>query len=290
MRTWLVLDTHFLCHRAFHMAGDMEWKGKVTGVIFGFLKSLTFLKDEFQTDNVAFCFEGKTLHRKTIYPAYKEARRNVKRTPEEVIAYQNLAIQISELRKRYLPKIGFKNIFCWDGMESDDIMAAIAQRYGDTEEVILVTSDADLFQCLRPGVTIYSPSKQLILTHTWFEKTYGITPATWAKVKAIAGCSSDGVKGVGGVGELTALKYLRGELSTASKAHRTIASMEGRTRIRLNRRLVQLPYEGCPKPSLVEDALDERGWREVCSLLGFRSIASSPPVATRRRGRHGKRR
>ena len=51
---------------------------------------------------------------------------------------------------------------------------------------------------------------------------YRIKPFEWHKVKAIAGCSSDNVKGVAGVGEITAIKYLKGELKKESKAHQNI--------------------------------------------------------------------
>jgi len=47
-----------------------------------------------------------------------------------------------------------------DGLEADDLMAGIAQKFGDndTDEVILVSSDKDLMQLLRhKNVTLLSP-------------------------------------------------------------------------------------------------------------------------------------
>lgn len=45
-----------------------------------------------------------------------------------------------------------------DGLEADDLMAGIAQRFGDTDEVILVSADKDLIQLLRhPNITLLSP-------------------------------------------------------------------------------------------------------------------------------------
>lgn len=279
---WLVLDCHYLCHRAFHTAKDLAWKGKSTGVVFSFLKSIGFMKDEFQTDRIVFCFENPILFRRDIYPSYKVKRVTKERTEKEKEEYSNLCIQISDLRQRYLPEIGFKNIFSFRGMESDDIMAQIARSVPDTEDVILVTSDQDLYQCLKHNVTIFSPSKKQIITESWFRKTYGIRPSKWAVVKAIAGCQSDEVKGVGGVGEATALKYLLGELKPESKAYETIKSEEGRAIVRRNRKLVELPYEDCPVPELQDDDISKAKWLEVCNQLGMRSIAQRPPVAARR--------
>ena len=278
----LVLDVHYLMHRAYHSTQELSWKGKLTGAIFGFLKSLTFLKDEFQTDRIAFCFEHPHLFRWDIYPAYKR-RRMAKKTEEERKASHHLTIQICELRKRYLPKIGFKNIFCYDGMESDDIMAAIART--STDEVVLVTADHDLFQCLRSNVMMYSPQARILWTEERFTSEYGIPPWKWAVVKAMAGCSGDEVEGIKGIGESTAIRYLRGELKLSSQAYQAIVSAKNRAIVRRNRALVALPFEGCPVPDLQEDEVDTKGWREVCAELGMRTLAGRPPIATRAGGR-----
>lgn len=284
MKTWLVLDVSYLCHRAFHVNKGLSWKGISTGVVFGFLKSVTFLKDEFQTDRVAFCFEHPHLFRRDLYPSYKRKRSAQERTEEEKESYHVLSIQISELRRRYLPRIGFKNIFCHYGMESDDIMASIALNCPEDEEVILVTADSDLLQCLRSNVSIYSPQKRKILIEAWFLSQYGIPARKWALVKAIAGCPTDEVRGVKGVGEITALKYLTDRLPDGVQ-RRAILSAEGRAIVRRNQLLVKLPHPNCPVSRLVDDQVDRGGWREVCGLLGMRSIAGHPPVATRVRRR-----
>jgi len=287
MKKWLIVDVHYLCHRAFHSTRNLSHAEKPTGVIFGFLKSIITLKDDFLTDRIAFCFESRSLYRSDIYPEYKQ-KRHAKRTPEEVEAMQALTVQIQELQHRYLPRIGFKNIFSYKGMESDDTMAAIAQEYGDENEIILVTADADLLQCLRQGVSMWNPSKQHLHTHVGFEAAYGIRPAQWAIVKAMAGCTSDGVKGIDRIGDVSALKYLRGELKPESAAYKKIMSAEGRAIVRRNRKLVELPFKGCPVPELLEDNVTKSGWLEVCDMLGLRSIAKHPPILTRKRMNHGK--
>jgi 5'-3' exonuclease len=274
----LVLDCHYICHRAFHSTRELAHGGKITGVVFGFLKAISFFKDQFQTDRVAFCFEHPKLYRREVYPDYKNKRKA--RTDEERASYQELAIQISELRQRYLPTIGFKNIFRYRGMESDDIMAAIAANAGEMDEVILITADSDLYQCIRENVRIYSPRAHLLLNQIWFEREYGITPRQWARVKAIAGCSGDGVPGIKGVGEITALKYLRGELPEKHLAYRSI--QEGSDIIKRNRSLVKLPFKGCPVPEMQDDKISKKGWLEVCDQLGMRSLAQHPPVAIRK--------
>ena len=98
-------------------------------------------------------------------------------------------------------------------------------------------------------------------------------------MKAIGGCSTDGVKGVEGVGEVSAIKYCRSVLPFKSKAWRAIVNSSAI--IEHNRKLVRLPFEGCPVPTLVDDKISKEGWREVCAELGMRSIVGRPPIATR---------
>lgn len=271
----LVLDCHYLCYRAFHAQGELSFKGQMTGVVFGFLKSIRALKDEFQTDRVVFCFESNRLHRRDIYPDYKLGRHK-KQNEEERMARQSFQMQVHLLERDYLPRIGFQNIFNFLGYEADDIMAAIASKIRG--EIILVTADMDMLQCLRENVIIYSPQKRKIFTDSWFYNTYQMLPKQWAVVKAIAGCSSDNVAGIPGVGEKSALRYVQGDLKSGIYFDRIMA---GKEIVRRNRQLVELPYGGCPVPEILEDKISKRGWLDVCGRLGMKSIAGSVPVATR---------
>jgi 5'-3' exonuclease len=244
-------------------------------VIYGFLKSISALKNEFQTDRIAFCFEGRGSKRKEVYPQYKARRGLDRKTEEEKKARTDLCRQIDLLRDKHLPRIGFRNVFHFDGYESDDIMAALAREH---ENVVIVTSDLDLLQCISPTTIVYCPFKKKYLTNEWFIKTYNISPKQWAQVKAIAGCSTDGVPGIYGVGEKTAIKFIRDELDPESKTYGDVMCGAGRSIIRRNRKLVELPFEGCPVPEIREDRLTQEGWNEVCDSLGMKSLHGRVPT------------
>lgn len=279
MKKWLVLDCPYLCHRAFHTMSDLSWKERPTGVIYGFLNCLGHLKDEFLTERIVFCFDHPYLHRRKVFPGYKKKRHSKPISDEELEAKTSLKIQMSELRKRYLPKIGFRNVFCTRGFESDDIMASIAKHCQDS--IVLVTEDADLYQCLRPNVSIYSPRKKLTMTYDRFKSQYGILPPEWATIKAMAGCPGDEIPGIRGVGEKTALRFWKGERKRIQNISRKIQnSMD---LINRNMSLVQLPFEGCPQYPLRKDHISKEGWLEVCDELGMRSLKANPPISTRRR-------
>ncbi len=280
----LLLDAHYLCHRAFHSTGGLRNGSDATGVIFGFLKSITGYKDEFDTDRIAFCFDGNNLLRRRLYPDYKMNRPQPKDSREKE-ARTELTKQIHKLRDTYLHKIGFRNIFCYDAYEADDIIATLALEHsGKGEEVVIVSADSDLYQCLHPGVTLYHPVKQMKFDKIWFRNHYGIPYQDWAMVKAIGGCHSDNIRGVHGIGEGTAIKYLKGELSDRSAAFQKIVSKIGMAARANCLSIVELPMRGCPVPTIKKDKITKEKWQKVCGLLGMRSIAGKPPVLTRNMG------
>lgn len=274
----LVLDVSYLCHRAFHTMKDLSWKGTSTGVTYGFIRSILPFKDMFRTNRIAFCFDGHNLARKVLYPEYK-AKRHREMPPEQKAAHFQLPLSIQALRTEHLPGIGFRNIFWHPELESDDFMAAIAYAVPKSQEVILITADADLFQCLRKNVSVFNPQKNRLFIRDWFIGAYGIKPRQWAKVKAISGCHTDNVKGVYGVGEITALKFIRGELGDNTPGYRAI--MKSKHIVRRNRTLVELPLIDKMLPfdfRLKKDKITRESWEGVCSNLGMRSIQGQLPI------------
>jgi 5'-3' exonuclease len=266
---WLIFDCHYLCHRAFHTTQELSYEGMATGVIYGFLRAVTKLKEDLGARDCVFCFEHKTLHRREIFPDYKKKRRR-EMDEQELEAYRSLAHQIKLLRKEYLPRIGYKNILCQRGMESDDLMAAVASRI--KSECYIITGDSDMYQCLSPTCSIYDPRTLHLKNEQWFKSKYGISPNRWALVKAMSGCHSDGVPGIKGIGEKTALRYITGTLPEKSKAYALIKANQ--KTIQSNMRLVRLPYTGCRYPFIKKDTLDYTGWADVCKELGIRTIVS----------------
>jgi 5'-3' exonuclease len=140
----------------------------------------------------------------------------------------------------------FPNVFCQDGLEADDMIAeccSILSRCRPQSEAVMVTTDKDLFQCLgeNPLISWYSPTQNKEMDCQKFIKEYGIEPKLYAMVKAISGCTSDNVPGVSGVGEITALKYIKNELNKSYKKYKDIQS--NIELINFNKELVCLPHK-----------------------------------------------
>jgi 5'-3' exonuclease len=259
--------------------GHLSFQDIKTGVIFGFLKEVLSLKDEFGSDRVVFCFESGLNKRKELFPEYKLKRHSRELDETELQVLGEFKHQLKVLRQDHLPRIGFSNVFTQRGYESDDIIASITQQLPEDQDAIIISSDGDLLQLLRPNVMMYNPGKKKAVTLQSFSKETGLEPWEWAKVKAIGGCKTDEVPGIPGVGEKTAIKYILGKLKPDSAAYKAIkANKEIITR---NRKLVELPFEGTQVFELRTDTISDEGWKEVCDALGMSSIRGRAPTLTR---------
>lgn len=289
----LIIDVSYMAHRAFHTMGDLNHGSEGTGAIFGVLRDVLILQDRFSTGRCVFAFDHPApKHREHDCPGYKSSRRKryAEESDEEQRARQDFRGQLKKLYRQYLPAAGFGNVFAAAGFEADDIIAQVAADIPKGEEAIIVSSDQDLWQCMSrwPLVSCWNPQSSKLLTFQGFLDKWGFEPSRWAEVKAIAGCSTDDVPGVAGVGEITAAKYLRDELGEHTKAFENICRSDWRA----NLRVVALPYEGTPKFELRADEVTEKKWQGVADALGLKSLRGNVPRgATReKKGRkpHGR--
>jgi DNA polymerase-1 len=268
--TWLILDCDYLCYRAFHSTGELAHGGIPTGVIYGFLKEVMSLQDRFCTNRVAFCFDYGEPKRKTLLPGYKEKRKQVKYTPEQIQARVEMKRQVANLRTTILHRLGYNNVFAADGYEADDMIASVVRytRRNDNDAVI-VTADKDMYQLLRPGVVAYNPQQDNTTTHYSLLEKYGVRPEWWATVKALAGCDTDNVPGIRGVGELTACRYINKQLTlnTTKKIDAVAPEI-----IERNMPLVRIPFPGTPEFEPKADQFNPKEWRALCRELGMASL------------------
>lgn len=275
---YLVIDVSFLCYRAFHTTGKLSYHGQSTGVIFGFLKTLSSLYADFRPTRTIFAFDMGCGHRQKLYPAYKRTR--IARHQLEIADPKNLRnsliSQIRRIREEYLDALGFRNLLFAQDFEADDHIASFTKNLLEEDKALIVSGDSDLYQLLRRRISIYNPIKNRIITKKRFFEKYGIYPKDWPMVKAIAGCGTDEIKGVGAVGEGTAIKYIRGDLIRLGVANRINLS-SGQEIIKRNLAIVTLPIKGTPVHKAVDDNFSVLAWRDLCKKLGMRSLAAHAP-------------
>jgi len=277
---WLILDVPFLAHRASHSVGGLSHGDEPTSVVFGLMRDLIGWREVFQTDKVVFCFDRGRNKRLELCPEYKQNRLRAEETEEERQQRARLHGQIRRLMEDDLFRLGYRNVFWEEGYEADDVIASIvlSSLSGD-DEAVIVSSDSDLYQLIGPSVSTFDPRVNKRRTLQWFHQQFGIAPSQWADVKAIAGCSSDNVAGVRGVGEKSAVAFLSGRMLPTKGRHRAIVSNSEIWR--RNMRLVQLPFEGCPVYELVEDRVTRERWQKFCERFGIKSLRGLYPGGER---------
>lgn len=259
-RLWLLFDAPNLLHRSWH-AGRRD--AGLAELLF--LQEVRRLAEQFGTTDVAFCFDGPPLLRKKLLPGYKE---RPPLPPEERVARRLLANRLDELYDLTLPGLGCGNVFWAQGYEADDLIASAVSGLPPADTAVIVSSDQDLWQLLRPDrVVCYNPHSKATLTDEAFRSAWhGLAPKQWAVVKALAGCVSDKVPGIAGVGEKTAAKYLAKQLGPSTKAFAAIEGNYYRT-VNANLPLVRLPFADCPAITLRPDDDPARFGRRLAKRI-----------------------
>jgi len=266
----IVVDSNHLAHRCWYGIPNLTFDDQDTSIIYGFLINVFNNASFFKTKNFVFCWDSKRSYRRQIYPAYKENRkiRDKELTWEEIEQKKLAYNQFELLRLEVLPAIGFNNVFMSTGYEGDDLIAVVVS---ENKNCIVLSGDEDMYQLLDRCM-IYNDKKRTIFTKSKFEEKYNISCTKWWEVKALGGCTSDNVKGINGVGEKTAIKYLTGKLNKNTATYTKI--IENLDIKRINKPLVKLPYERKKKLTLPlkRTEFNEEGFLEVCDKFGFISF------------------
>ena len=267
----LLFDGNYMSRRAHYSgAGDLE-----NGTVFGFLRDVCVCMEYFGTGDAAFFFDGAGSKRRDIFPDYKISRRTRQNrlAAEERVAEQEYFRQL-EIIPEVLRAAGYRNISRQPGYEADDLIAAALESYGG--RLVIISADRDLWQCLSDNLDIsaWNPQQKKLMTEKTLRKTYGVSPEDWISVKALAGCDTDDVPGVPGVGEGRAVQYLTGKMNRRGALGKRIEKSE--TQIQLNRTLVRLPFPGTVRPRPVPDSVTYKSWAAAMKKYGFPSLIAPP--------------
>ena len=265
------LDASWMAYRAHYTTRQLAHNDIPTGVVFGFLGQLktVCLDPQVQSNQVHVFFDSRRSLRRLYYPDYKRTPHRTERTPEERESLATMYEQLNKLRRSILPKLGVP-VYRQTGLEADDLIAMACATVGWDDSAVIISADKDLLQCVRANVSWYNPaSEKGPVDLLSFKEEYGISPDFWGDVKAIAGCAGDGVKGVPGVGEKSAVAYLIGNLPEDGKRYKAIVSPEGQSTQLRNHELVKLPHRRTAPFELEELRWDADAFRELCREFGM---------------------
>jgi len=197
-----LIDSSNLVYRCFYAIQNLTTsKGFPTNSIHGVLKTLRQWVREYQPSHMAMVIDGETpAERLELVPGYKASRPPM---PDD------LAKQLPVLEE-LVPLLGITQIED-PKQEADDLIASLAKRaVEEGQEVIIASNDKDFFQLLRPGVRILrqTPSQSAMVDEKWLQTEWGLIPGQVVDYLSLTGDSVDEIKGIDGVGDKTARKWL----------------------------------------------------------------------------------
>lgn len=264
--TILVIDSSFIAHRSRFVFGDLSVDDLRTGVIFGFLDQIRNIGLDLNSNRMVFCWDSKESLRKKRSAEYKN-KRHKDMTERERIEL-NLALeQFTTLREEVLPEIGFNNQFIQEGYEADDIIASFVKK---NENCLIVSSDQDLYQLLE-SADMYNVKTKKKYNMFDFHDEFGCGVSQWPYIKAVAGCKSDHVVGIQGVGEKSVIKYLNGALSSTTQAFQKIKE-QSEEMVKKNMPLVKLPFRGTKTFKEQKNKFSLEAFTKVCHRYEFISF------------------
>ncbi len=202
MERLLLIDGMSNAYRAFYaIRGLTTSRGRPTNAVFGFIRILLKIIEEYQPDYVAVAGDAKgpTLRHRE-YGEYKAARKPI---PPDLA--EQLPLIRRAARGYNIPWLEVP------GYEADDILAALAARGRERGlKTYILTGDKDMLQLVDDNVSVISPHGEgKLFDRKAVEERYGVPPSGIGDVLALMGDSIDNVPGVPGIGEKTAVSLLK---------------------------------------------------------------------------------
>ncbi len=167
-----------------------------------FILSLIKIFEMYKPSHCFIAFDaGKKTKRHEIYEQYKAGRAKV---PVEIFEQKDIIIQI-------LNAMNIKHMDM-EGYEGDDLIASIATKFSNNNEVLVWSDDQDLLQLIDNNVSIIvkdSKTKKFIIKDVHnFKDIHGFEHYQIPDFKGISGDSSDNLPGIKGIGPKGAIDLL----------------------------------------------------------------------------------
>lgn len=266
--TTLLCDTKYLLYRS--ISTNDKIKLDKAAIYYLFFNTIQSVANKFKVNNTIFMLDSKHSKRKEIYPDYKRKDKTKNPILEEQFKIINLEYEVMKI---FLKELGFVYFNRW-GYEADDLFKFYILTRAK-ENFIILSRDDDLLQLIENDrVIIYDPKHKLIKNEKWFKKTYRIEVYQWSYYKSLAGCKSDNVIGIPGIGEKYALDYLRNEATETIKKK----IQDNWNIVDFNLKLVSLPFGGLGvnmdhiKLEDKQTNLNINKFIDLCTKLNFRSF------------------
>ncbi len=233
----VLIDGNSLLHRAYHAYPRLTTSGgELVGAVYGFTTMLLTALEKLAPKYAAIAWDvGKVTFRTAEYALYKAGRPETdKDLIDQIDRTKEIVTALS------IPQFGVNNY------EADDVIGTLSRQAIETKsdvQVIIVTGDRDALQLVDDErVVVYMPagggaSKYIkdrgvsLFDEDAVKAKYGLLPDQIIDLKGLMGDPSDNIKGVSGVGQVTATKLLH-EAGSIEKIYEDVARLPVTERIK----------------------------------------------------------
>ncbi len=294
----VLVDASGYIFRAYHALPPMtNAKGLPVNAVLGYTNMLLKLREQFANDCLCVVYDAsRASFRNQLYPEYKAHRPPA---PDDLVP--QFALVREATKALNIPGVEL------EGFEADDLIATYAcEGRKENLEVVIVSSDKDLMQLIRPGVAMLDPMKQKTIGAAEVLEKFGVTPDKVVEVQALIGDATDNVPGVPSIGPKTAaelinqfgdLESVLANLDQIKQPKRREVLTQHAEAARISRKLVELTCDApVPLPLSALDIqpidniqlqvfLEEMGFQSILKRLGMKDTeAAAPKKALRPEG------
>lgn len=200
MPPFVLVDGSYFLFRAFHALPPLTTStGLQTNAIRGAISAIQKLMRRVQPTHMAVIFDTpEPTFRHQLSPIYKGDRPSMPEELSQQIPYLHALIRALGIPLHTLP-----------GAEADDIIGTLAKRAEkEGYQVLISTGDKDMAQLVTDKVTLEDSFKDKPMDVDGVIEKFGVRPDQIIDYLTLMGDTSDGIRGVPGVGAKTAAKLL----------------------------------------------------------------------------------
>ena len=195
----ILIDGTSYIYRAFHALPPLTTKeGKPTGATRGFASMIRKLISTYPGVPMVMVFDAKGPNFRNDY--YEPYKKNRPPMPNE------LRVQIDDIKK-------LSELFCFSieevvGVEADDVIATLAEKFGKDKKILISSPDKDLTQLVTNNIIQHNSMSNEFFNEQYVLEKFGVSPNQISELLALVGDKADNIPGITKVGNKTAAKWL----------------------------------------------------------------------------------
>lgn len=194
----VLIDGHNLAFRCAHATGISrltDARGRPTGLILGFLRSLAALKKRFPEACFWVAWDGSSQRRRSQYSEYK--RKRARKETNGVVGGSGFD-PLSALREM-LPLLGVRQV--WNPEEeADDVLATLVRHDLAGQANLICSTDRDFLQLVDTSTMMLFPAvgsrKEVLYDVDRTVQQLGVGPERVLQLRSLVGDRSDSLPGV----------------------------------------------------------------------------------------------